>query len=622
VTLLTALVPFILSGCNLGLAGGGSDNASSAGTSGSGGKTAAYAIGGSISGLSQSGLSLTAAGSNSVSVAAGASSFMLPNPVSSGMTYTVSVHAQPQGETCQVNNASGTVASAAVTNVQVSCTMNTYPVGGTVTGLNASGLVLANGTVTVTVSTGASAFVFPTKLTLGTAYAVTVQTQPTGLTCQVINASGTMPAAAVTNLLVACGQWTWMGGANQTGGAASYGSLGTTLSGNVPGARNGAVSWTDRFGNLWLFGGSAAGGLLNDLWEYSPGSREWTWMAGSSTTNASGSYGMPAQPGGTPGARQLATAWVDPGGNLWLFGGQGFDGSGTNGSLNDLWTYNTTSHQWTWVTGASSAWASGATPPAGQPGGRSGAVAWVDGSENFWLFGGNTPLGLTNDMWQYVPGTGAWTLVSGSQTTAGSLGVYGTQGSAAMGNTPGSRTQAVASTDGSGNLWLFGGSGFASIGASGLLNDLWEFNPGTQLWTFKGGWKSVNAVGVYGTRSTTDVNDPGARSGATAVADASGNLWLFGGVGYDVNGTQGPLNDLWEYLTGSGLWIWMGGAQTTGASGVYGTLDSGAAGDAPGERSAAVSWMDGSGNLWLFGGSGLGASGGVGLLNDLWQFAP
>jgi N-acetylneuraminic acid mutarotase len=617
--LLAGLLPVILSGCNLGLAGGNGQTATGSTTSSS---TMAYSIGGSISGLSQSGLSLTAAGSNTVTVAAGATSFTLPNPVASGMSYTVSVKTQPQGESCRVDNASGMVSNAAISTVQVSCTLNAYPIGGTVTGLNAAGLVLDDGTETVTVAAGASAFVFPTHLTLGTGYAVVVQTQPTGLTCQVSNASGTVGAAAVTNLLVSCGQWTWMGGASQIGAVGSYGTRGSAASSNTPGARSGAVSWIDHAGNLWLFGGSGAGGLLNDLWEYTPGTGEWTWMAGSSTGGAAGSYGTQGQPGGTPGARTLATAWVDAAGNLWLFGGQGDDASGTSGSLNDLWKYSTTSNQWTWVAGASSAWASGDMPPNGMPGGRSGAVGWVDASGDFWLFGGSGPLGLTNDLWQYVPGTGAWTLVSGSQTSPGSSGVYGMQGTAAMGNTPGSRTQAVAATDASGNLWLFGGSGFASIGGSGLLNDLWEFSPSTQLWAWMGGWKSINGAGVYGTRSTTDVNDPGARYAASAVSDASGNLWLFGGVGYDINGKQGPLNDLWEYDTATGKWIWMGGAQISGAAGIYGTLGAGAAGDGPGARSVAVSWMDGTGTLWLFGGQGLAASGTVGLLNDLWQFVP
>jgi hypothetical protein len=51
--------------------------------------------------------------------------------------------------------------------------------------------------------------------------------------------------------------------------------MGTAAPTNVPGARFGAVNWTDASGNLWLFGGNgpdAAGtfGYLNGLWRFQP----------------------------------------------------------------------------------------------------------------------------------------------------------------------------------------------------------------------------------------------------------------------------------------------------------------------------------------------------------------
>jgi hypothetical protein len=39
-----------------------------------------------------------------------------------------------------------------------------------------------------------------------------------------------------------------------------YGTLGTAATGNIPGARFGAASWTDNKGNLWLFGGQGFDG--------------------------------------------------------------------------------------------------------------------------------------------------------------------------------------------------------------------------------------------------------------------------------------------------------------------------------------------------------------------------
>jgi len=60
-------------------------------------------------------------------------------------------------------------------------------------------------------------------------------------------------------------EWTWMGGSSSAYQPGVYGTLGTPAAGNFPGGRNGAASWTDSSGNLWLFGGY---GVPNDLWKY------------------------------------------------------------------------------------------------------------------------------------------------------------------------------------------------------------------------------------------------------------------------------------------------------------------------------------------------------------------
>jgi uncharacterized repeat protein (TIGR03803 family) len=65
-------------------------------------------------------------------------------------------------------------------------------------------LVLANGADTVSVPANATSFTPPTSVTTGTAYAVTVKTQPAHLTCTVNNGSGTMGSSAVTNVAVSC----------------------------------------------------------------------------------------------------------------------------------------------------------------------------------------------------------------------------------------------------------------------------------------------------------------------------------------------------------------------------------------------------------------------------------
>jgi hypothetical protein len=78
---------------------------------------------------------------------------------------------------------------------------------------------------------------------------------------------------------------------------------------------------------------------LNDLWEFTPASSQWTWVAGSSLVNQSGfSEGISiTHPLNIPGARGSSGGWTDSSGNFWLFGGGGYDSAGTFGFLNDLW---------------------------------------------------------------------------------------------------------------------------------------------------------------------------------------------------------------------------------------------------------------------------------------------
>jgi hypothetical protein len=70
----------------------------------------------------------------------------------------------------------------------------------------------------------------------------------------------------------------------------------------------------------------------------------------------------------------------------------------------------------------------------------------------------------------------------------------------------------------------------------------------------------------------------------------------------------------------------MGGSSTIGSkggqSGVYGTLGVAASTNIPGGRQNAVSWIDASGNLWLFGGDGKDSTGTSTRLNDLWKLHP
>jgi hypothetical protein len=65
----------------------------------------------------------------------------------------------------------------------------------------------------------------------------------------------------------------------------------------------------------------------------------------------------------------------------------------------------------------------------------------------------------------------------GGSNGVNQAGTYGTQGTAAPGNVPGARGEAVSWTDAAGSFWLFGGYGYDSGGTRGDLNDLWKYEP-------------------------------------------------------------------------------------------------------------------------------------------------
>ena len=553
----------------------------------------------------------------------------------------------------------------------------------------ASGSYTSAQTITISDATSGATIYYTTNgttpTTSSTVYtgAITVSSSETLEAIATASGYSASAVASAAYIITSSGngsvnEWTWMGGSSTVACNADgcsqpgvYGALGTPAQGNVPGGRQGAATWTDNSGNLWLFGGTGfdAGsnsGSLNDLWKFNPSTNLWAWMSGSKTVGSNGGqpgvYGTlgVAAAGNVPGGRNSAVSWTDSKGNLWLFGGLGFDsGGGTNDAarsvfLNDLWEFSPSTLEWTWMGGSSSmvcpssssdycgqsgVYGTKGTSGAGDvPGGRYSATASTDSNGNFWLFGGYGYAAAggccyLNDLWEFNPTTDVWTWVTGG-SGGEQAGVYGTKGTPAVGNAPGSRYYATSWFDELGNFWVYGGYGFDASSTGGYLDDLWEFNPSTNDWVWLAGSSSATcwsteacpATAVYGTLGVPATADtPGNRSGASGWTDKSGNFWLFGSNAWQISGaivTNRNLNDLWELNPSSQEWGWMSGISTPNTAGVYGILETPAAGNSPGGRSFASSWTDADGNLWLFGGSGLDADGNSGWLNDLWKYQP
>ena len=101
-----------------------------------------YTVGGTVTGLSGSGLVLQNEGGDDLPINA-SGTFTFATRLPSGTSYAVTVRSSPTSppQGCLVAGGVGTIAATDVTNVSVTCESG-YTVGGTVSGLQGSGLVL------------------------------------------------------------------------------------------------------------------------------------------------------------------------------------------------------------------------------------------------------------------------------------------------------------------------------------------------------------------------------------------------------------------------------------------------------------------------------------------------
>jgi N-acetylneuraminic acid mutarotase len=211
--------------------------------------------------------------------------------------------------------------------------------------------------------------------------------------------------------------WTWMKGSTNCEERGVYGTQGVPDSTNTPGARRYSVSWRHSDGSLWLFSGIGYGisgliGSLNDVWKFDPGTTNWTWMKGGTTTNNTGFYGTLGvpDPANTPGARSSVGCWQDTVAAVYFFGGSGYGATGYTGSFNEMWKFDPVTTNWTWTRGPTNdPWGvygtQGMSDAANTPGARGGHASWTDAGGAFWLFGGDgcalSQNGELNDVWQY-----------------------------------------------------------------------------------------------------------------------------------------------------------------------------------------------------------------------------
>jgi hypothetical protein len=171
--------------------------------------TATFSVGGTVSGLLGSGLVLRNNNRNDLNVP-GDGPFIFTEQVASGSSYNVEVVQHPSNptQTCSVvgTTGSGQVTTADITSVAISCSTSNFRVGGAITNLVGTGLVLQNnGGDDLRIDMGSS-FEFQTGVPSGAPYNVTVAAQPTGPAqqCDPTNNTGTVTNANVSSVQIDC----------------------------------------------------------------------------------------------------------------------------------------------------------------------------------------------------------------------------------------------------------------------------------------------------------------------------------------------------------------------------------------------------------------------------------
>eukprot|EP01122_Echinamoeba_exundans_P009502 TRINITY_DN3388_c0_g2_i1.p1 TRINITY_DN3388_c0_g2~~TRINITY_DN3388_c0_g2_i1.p1 ORF type:complete len:1268 (+),score=125.86 TRINITY_DN3388_c0_g2_i1:130-3933(+) len=333
------------------------------------------------------------------------------------------------------------------------------------------------------------------------------------------------------------------------------------------------------------------------------------WVSGNTTIQAPGNYvdRRIASSRSFPGARfNHQVAYDETRQEMFVFGGSGFGRPNISAllTLDDLWSFRLNDSTWTWLSGEGLASSAPTYSGTTYPGSRYYAASWYDPTaREFFLFGGGDGVtGVHDDVWRYRLTDSTWTWMNGTTGNSGPgfvgpVGVYGPR------NTPGNRNQMCYVYDRfKKEGYLFGGVN----SVNGVYGDLWKIRFNDSYWAIVSGNLTVNLrPNTAGKGVANPTFNPSSRvSPACAIDDIRGEIYVFGGRGYNSAGSISILNDLWRFRINDSTWTWLAGELSGAQPGVYGTRGSGVAGvTVPGSRYEAAAWFDPTKlQLGLFGG--------------------
>ena len=354
------------------------------------------------------------------------------------------------------------------------------------------------------------------------------------------------------------------------------------------------------------------------------------------------------------------TTWVDYDGNIWTFGGIGFERKYSLAvTLNSLWHHKTTTGIWEVYLGENS---------KNKPLPRSQAASCGIHNKFFVVFGGcSDHMKALDDLWLFNIQGKNWTKIERHTSTLyprarskaaywcynGVMWVYGGKNtigeplndfwkldlltltwekiSTTNNQTPNNRYGAITWTvlD---DLYLYGGytvSNFENHSnlLRGMSSDLWVFSVKSQSWNKLTGSNSIETASHRSIHVASKKNTPGCLADAASWTDDNGNLWMYGGFGCGLHVSSADefyasaklLPDILQYKVNGDVWIWHGNNTNQHGVASYGQKGQPSSRNFPSIRASAIAWnFNGTANL--LGGIGHDRKGKDSYLNDLWSY--
>ncbi len=254
-----------------------------------------------------------------------------------------------------------------------------------------------------------------------------------------------------------------------------------------PGSVYGHDIVIDLNGDLWMFGGDmqigGSVGLSQDIWKFnvngSANGGSWEHVKGGQALNQGGVAGVQGEANAlnVPGGRKYFAMDISENNIIWMMGGRARSTTNIEGNLGDLWKFNPTTTEWTFVTGAESDNAdetflnnfTKGEITSMHIGSRKHFDMTIDESGTIWLFGGmlnaNTRKG--KDLWKFDSNTGVFTFISGKVNGTVNSGEPDLHWGYSITNTQ------------SATLYMFGGTDMNEETddlVNDLGNDLWKFD--------------------------------------------------------------------------------------------------------------------------------------------------